>query len=119
MAFLLPSVAALVALLILPGWSFYFEVTPKVVVILLGAAVAIPFLRWPRTRRTQWVVGLIALQAAAIVLATIFSRNRWLGFYGSTWRKNGMLAEIAILVFAVAAIGQFSDPARLKTWLRI
>jgi O-antigen ligase len=119
MAFLLPSVAALVALLILPGWSFYFEVTPKVVVILLGAAVAIPFLRWPQTRRTQWVVGLIALQAAAIALATIFSRNRWLGFYGSTWRKSGMLAEIAILVFAVAAIGQFSDPARLKIWLRV
>jgi len=119
MAFLLPSVAALVALLILPGWSFYFEVTPKVTVILVGAAAVIPFLRWPQARRTQWAVGLIALQAAAIVLATIFSKNRWLGFYGSTWRKSGMLAEIAILVFAAAAIGQFSDPERLKIWLRV
>ena len=119
MAFLLPSVAALVALLILPGWSFYFEVTPKVVVVLLAAAAAIPFLRWPTAKRAQWIVGLMALQAVTIVLATLFSTNRWLSFYGSTWRKSGMLAEIAVLIFASAAIGQVSDAERLKTWLRI
>ena len=119
MAFLLPSLAALVALLILPGWSFYFEVTPKVVVVLLAAAAAIPFLRWPSGKRARWLTGLMAAQAAAIALAALFSTNRWMSFYGSTWPKSGMLVEIAVLVFAAAAIGQFSDPARMKIWLRI
>jgi O-antigen ligase len=119
MAFLLPSLAALIALLILPGWSFYFEVTPKVVVVLLAAAAAIPFLRWPDGKRARWILGLIAAQAITIALATLFSTNRWRSFYGSTWRKDGMLVEIAVLVFAAAAVGQFSDRARMKIWLRI
>ncbi len=41
MTFLLPIVAALAALLILPGWSFFFDVTPKVVVAVAGAALAL------------------------------------------------------------------------------
>jgi len=119
MTFLLPFLAALTALLILPDWSFYFEVTPKVVIILLGAAASIPSLRWPEGRRSRWFTGLMALQAAGIVIATAFSTNRWVSFYGTTWRKSGMLVELAVLVVAVAAAGQFSDPERLRTWLRI
>ncbi len=38
---LLPLVAAAVAILILPGWSFSWDVIPKVVVVLLGAAAAL------------------------------------------------------------------------------
>ena len=119
MNFLLPAVAALVALVILPGWSFYFDVTPKVVIVLLGAAAAIPMLRWPSGRRARWVTGLIAIQGIAIVAATAFSTNRWVSFYGSTWRKNGMLVELAVLIIALAGAGQFSDPERLRNWLRI
>src|SRR5580698_266092 len=117
MPFLLPSMAALAALLILPGWSFYFEVTPKVAVILLAAAAAIPMIRWPKGKRSQWVMVLIAIQAVGIMAAAFFSIDRWTSFYGSTWRKSGVLAELAVL--AIVAAGQFSDPDRLRTWLRI
>src|SRR5271155_3663332 len=119
MNFLLPSVAALVALAIVPGWSFYFDVTPKIVIVLLGAAAAIPLLRWPLGTRARWVSGLIGAQATGMVLAAVFSTNRWASFYGSTWRKSGVLVELAVLVVAAAGAGQFSDPERLKTWLRI
>lgn len=119
MNFLLPVVAALVALLVLPGWSFYFEVTPKVVITLLGAGAALAWFRWPTERRARWFIGMVAVQALGIVLATMFSTNRWMSFYGSTWRRSGMLVELAVLALAVAGAGQFGDPQRLRDWLRI
>ena len=53
MTFLLPVTAALSAILMLPWWSFYFDVTPKIVVILMGAAVVFVMRRdWPAEEST-------------------------------------------------------------------
>jgi O-antigen ligase len=100
MSFVLPLVAALVPVLILPGWSFYFDVVPKAAVILLGAAVALLLMR----RQPPRMFAVIVLaQAAAIVIAAVFSTHRWISFYGSTWRKSGVGAELAVLALALAA----------------
>jgi O-antigen ligase len=119
MDFLLPCVAALVAILILPGWSFYFDVTPKIVVVVAGAAVALAFLRrWPQpaSPRLRWFLGIVTAQVVAILLATLFSTNRWFSVYGSTWRRSGLFAELAVLILAACAAAM---PIDLRAWLRV
>ena len=110
----LPWVAALVAVTILPGWSFYFDVIPKVALVLGGAAVAL----WtPRVGRAKWLYWILGAQAAAVVMSTAVSTNRWFSFDGSTWRRSGVLVELAILVLTAAALGLVEG--RLREWLRI
>jgi O-antigen ligase len=119
MDLLLPVVAALAAILILPGWSFYFDVAPKVVVIVAGAALALVFLRrWPSPLplRLKWFWRIAALQAAAILLATLFSTHRWFSLYGSTWRRSGLFAELAVLILSVTAAVR---PVDIRAWLRV
>ncbi len=123
MTILLPAVAALVALLILPGWSFWFNVTPKVVVALLGAAaVCVLFRDWPafRDRRVKWFGLLCAAQAVTLLLATAFSTHRRLSVLGSAWRQSGLLPEIAVLILGVAAAAHFSmNRPALRLFLRV
>ena len=89
-------VAALVPILILPGASFYFDVIPKVVVLLLGAALAAKSLVRDRFS------ALLAALAGAAILAAIFSTHPGMSFYGSTWRKSGVIAELAVLALAAS-----------------
>ncbi len=149
MTLLLPIVAALSAILLLPGWSFFFDVVPKVVVILAGAALvflpkkgtgySFPFFnptlvqpaQWPAhlskdpaAKPLRYFITIAAAQAIVIVLAAIFSTSPRLSVIGSTWRRSGAIAEIAVLVLAVSGAGQLaSDRARtgaaLRTFLRI
>jgi O-antigen ligase len=148
MTLLLPIVAALSAILLLPGWSFFFDVVPKVVVILLGAALvflpkkgtgySFPFFDPTRVQPAHWPAGLLkdpaskplryfitiaAAQAVVIVLAAIFSTSPRLSLLGSTWRRSGAIAEIAVLVLAVSGAGRLTaDRPRLLsrlTFLRI
>src|SRR5579864_5375446 len=123
MSLLLPVVAALVALLILPGVAFSFDVTPKVVVTIAGAAMALILsCQWPapRTRSFQWFSILAALEAVAILVATLFSTHRALSWFGSAWRRSGLFAELAVLILAVMAAAHLAaDRARLRLLLRI
>ncbi len=123
MTFLLPVAAALVALVILPGWSFFFDVTPKIVVALAGAALAFSAsgrFPAPLPPRLKWFGILAAAQVAAILLATLFSTHRTLSVFGSTWRKDGLFAELAVLILAVKAATQISTGSRvLRIFLRI
>jgi O-antigen ligase len=127
MTVLLPTVAALVSLLILPGWSFWFDVTPKVVVALLGAALAcILFRDWPAFRgspvndsRVKWFGILAAFQAVTLLLGTAFSTHPQLSLLGSTWRRSGLLPELAVLLLGVAAAAHFAmDRTRVRLFLR-
>ncbi len=128
MTLLLPIVAALSAILILPGWSFFFDVIPKVVVILLGAALVFS-LRWrwragllqtPASKPLRYFAIIAAAQAGIILVTTLMSTHRQLSFLGSTWRRSGALAEIAVLVLGVAAAFEFaSNRSSRRTFLRI
>lgn len=123
MTLLLPIVAALVSLLIVPGWSFSFDVTPKVVVALMGAAVALVLTRQtpaPATDNLKWFAILAGAQGVTMVLATLFSTHPWVSVMGSAWRRTGLLAEIAVLFLAVIAAGHFAaGSSRLRLWLHI
>jgi hypothetical protein len=104
--------APLVAILILPGVSFYFDVAPKAAVVLVGAALAVNSFK--RDRFSMWM----AASAAATLLAAAFSIDRWMSFYGSTWRRDGVVVEIAIFMVA-ATVGAPGNLLRWVTWTSV
>jgi O-antigen ligase len=123
MVLLLPVVAAMVSLLIAPGWSFAFDVVPKVAIVLAGAALAT---LWTRERpqtapaSLKWFGVILAAQAASLVLATAFSTDPARSVLGSSWRRSGLPAELAVLALAGAAAIAFAIHAdSRRMFLRI
>jgi O-antigen ligase len=114
---ILPLIAALVPLVIAPGLLFYFDVTPKVVILLLGVAAALPWFA-PR-RELRWLYILLSIQAASLILSTIFSSRVELSVFGSTWRRFGLITQSGILLFsALAASDLAGGRDRLRLYLR-
>src|SRR5258708_3461662 len=101
---LLPLAAAAVAILILPGWSFSYDVIPKGVVALLGAAAALLMARPAAKNRTRWRGILIYAEIATTILAALFSPHRELSWAGGTWRRDGVIAEAAVLLLGLAFV---------------
>jgi len=87
---------ALVALILAPGWSFYFDVAPKVVVLLLASGLLL------LPVRRSVLAGLVALTLASLAISTALSPNPALSFYGTHWRQFGALSQSAVVIFAWA-----------------
>jgi O-antigen ligase len=116
MTILLPIMAALVAIVFLPGISFYFDIVPKAVVVLLAAAIALLAIRFSR----GWLTWALLAQAIAAMLATLASVDPWRSVIGTTWRRIGLPVEFALVVFALAIAAHISpDPERVRRFLRI
>src|SRR5690242_10338239 len=99
MAVLAAVTLGLTALILTPGALFYFDVTPKLVVLLAGAA-ALCLARARRVdRRWELLLGATLVSAA---LSTALSVRPALSLYGSTWRRYGLIAEAAVLLLAWA-----------------
>lgn len=100
------SVAALVvglmALAIAPGLAFYFDVTPKAVLLLIGTAVLlIAAARRPvLPRPPRLFTALLLFNAVSLAVSTVWSTHRSLSLYGSSWRSFGVLTECAAMLFA-------------------
>src|SRR5690348_11372973 len=97
MALLQAVLVGLVALIVAPGALFYFDVTPKLAVLLAGAA-ALCFAR-PRVANRTFSLLLLAT-LVSVALSTAFSPDPALSLYGSTWRRYGLVAQFAVLLFA-------------------
>ena len=116
MSLLLPLVAVLVPILTLPYLLFYFDVTPKVAVLLLGAAIACCSFRanvrslseFIRTRGGRRLVTLFGALAMALVISTAVSSNRALSLSGGNWRRFGLLTQLALMAFVVLAVARIS-----------
>src|SRR5574341_258244 len=101
MAILVAVVLALVPLLIAPGFVFYFDVTPKLVVLLAGTTVALPWLARQRAAwrallsvgAARWFCVLVAAQVLSLALATFWSAHPALSFSGSNWRRLGLVSQ--------------------------
>jgi len=87
---------ALITLILTPGLLFYFEVTPKLVVLLLAAGV--PLL----PMRRSLIMALVIFTLASLALSTALSPNPSLSLYGTHWRQYGALAQAAVVIFAWA-----------------
>jgi O-antigen ligase len=85
---------ALITLILTPGLLFYYEVTPKLAVLLAAAALTL----LPAKRSIM--MALVALTLASLLLSTALSANPWLSFYGTRWRQYGALAQAAVVIFA-------------------
>ncbi|MBI3698306.1 MAG: O-antigen ligase family protein [Acidobacteria bacterium] len=91
------AVVALVPLLILPGVFFYYDITPKILVLLIGVAFALAW-GWPVAPQRRWLDVLLAGQAILLVAATAFSTDRALSFTGANWRRFGLVTQLALLL---------------------
>lgn len=91
---LLQAVAiGLIALILTPGALFYFDVTPKLAVLLIATAILIPF----ASRRS--VPLLVWLYAGSLILSTSFSLHPGLSWFGSSWRRYGAVTQLTLLLF--------------------
>lgn len=125
MAFLQALVLALVALILAPGYLFYFDVTPKVVVLFAGTGIAAVWaacsgvgIPW-KSRRVVAFSVLLLLSVASLALATAVSARPGLSLFGTAWRRFGSVVEATVYLFAwLTALGCAGRPDRMRTVLR-
>jgi O-antigen ligase len=114
-------------LILTPHLLFYFDITPKVVLLLLAAAVAFAFCSqqldsfaalWG-TRPGRWYCLGAGAAVALAGITTALSSHRALAWGGASWRRLGAVTEFA-LIFAATAIAAYvlRDRARLIWLLR-
>lgn len=119
MVVLAAAAIALVALIVAPGWLFYFDVTPKIAVLLAAtAALAV----WPRrdaTRAPRWFTLLALAALASLAVSTALSVDPALSFTGTNWRRFGAPVQAAVLLFAwLLACAVSAKPGRARIVLR-
>ena len=79
MTLLLAAAIGLIALIVTPGFFFYFDVTPKLILLLVAAACGMAILR-PVNRWFSW---LISLSLLSLALSTAFSVHPALSLFSS------------------------------------
>jgi O-antigen ligase len=104
------AVLALTPLLVLPAYSFYYDVTPKVVIALLGAALGLVLLLRDSTFSDgppvwadpvgRWFCLLAVAQLLSLLLSTFFSTHAALSWNGGNWRRFGFVSQCAVIVLA-------------------
>ncbi len=113
MLWFVPLIAALVPLLITPGALSYFDITPKIALLLVGTALMLSQVRanisdvrtLMTTKAGTLLTTLLAAEWTAFAIATIVSTNRRLSLYGGSWRRLGLIPETGLLVFTFIAAG--------------
>ncbi len=113
------AVLALTPLLILPGYCFYYDVTPKVAIVLIGAAMGLVLFfrdssfdlarRLWADRTGRWFCLLIAAQLISLLVSTLFSSNPALSWNGGNWRRFGLVTQCAVVVLAFLIAASFSE----------
>jgi O-antigen ligase len=127
MALLLSLMIALIPLTIAPGLFFYFDVTPKTVLLLLGTAAAAVWWTaaggvtgfYRASRAARWFVLTLLWMAASLAVSTLASVNPALSLGGSNWRRWGLGTQLAALALAyLVAACCAGRPERLRIILR-
>jgi O-antigen ligase len=104
MELLQACVIAAVALILLPGYSFSFDVIPKIVVLLAGTGVMLVTYVSTVNRRGVGVVrpvfpALLFLSFVSLAVSTAASKHPAFSLFGTTWRYFGAVTQTAILLF--------------------
>ena len=112
-------ILGLTSLILLPGYSFYFDVTPKLVVFWIGTAVllvwsTLQFRPAPRPFSAVLLLSLIPLGLSAAA-----SPHPALSVFGTTWRRFGAISQAALLLFSWTIAAQTAGrPDRIRMILR-
>ncbi|HEX4137349.1 MAG TPA: O-antigen ligase family protein [Bryobacteraceae bacterium] len=93
---------------LLTGTFLSHDVMPKVILVLSGAALLLFLLpRWSggfaqlrANQRGRWFLWLAAAQGLLLAASTLFSTQPLVSFAGTTWRRFGMMEQLATLVIA-------------------
>ncbi len=126
---LLAAVATvlLAPLALAPHLFYYYDITPKVALLLLGAAIALALasreldsLRaFCGTRYGRWYASAAGAAIALAGIATVYSAHPALAWDGSNWRRMGGLSECAVVLAALGiAAYTLRSPERLGWLLR-
>ena len=127
MAFLLPALVVLLPLLITPGIFFHYDITPKIVVLVLitAACLALPgeaareLAELWRRKSGRWLCGLAAAQVVWYGVASALSSRPLFSLFGSNWRRMGFLTIVALCAFVVLAAAHLARaPNSLRKVLR-
>ena len=93
----------LIALTIAPGYLFYFDVTPKVAVLLVGTAALLAAGAVRGASKSFSV--LILLNLVSLAVSTALSTRPGLSLMGTNWREFGLVPQAAALLFAWSIAG--------------
>ena len=93
----------LIALTIAPGYLFYFDVTPKVVVLLVGTAALLAAGAVRGASKSFSV--LILLNLVSLAVSTALSTRPGLSLMGTNWRESGLVPQAAGLLFGWSVAG--------------
>ena len=109
MALLTAVLIPLVALIVTPGLLFYFDITPKLVVLLAMMSALLIGWAFRRPVRIQGFPGLLPLlllTLCSLVLSCAFSTSPALSGFGTAWRRYGVLSQSCVLAaaFLIAAL---------------
>ena len=114
MATFLALLFAAIPLVITPNLHLYFDVTPKVALLLAGAAVALFLTAWKPAgiaallagRQGLWFAVLLTAACLSVLLSTLLSVDTPLSIAGTNWRRFGLSTRVSllVLVFAAAAL---------------
>jgi O-antigen ligase len=127
MHYLVPLVAALMPLVITPGLLSYFDITPKIAILLFGVSLALLCRRenernlrsFLSTRAGRWFAGLVGATWLAAAIATVFSLHPALSFNGGNWRRFGLVSQSGILLFTLLAVAWLTaDRKNIMSLLR-
>ncbi len=112
----------LLPLILAPQLLFFYDVTPKILVLLAGAAIALLLgLHEPRAQSPALrIFGiLLAAQGVWLAVATFLSKDPALSAGGGGWRRFGMVSQAAVLLVAwIAAQHTAGRPDRVRHLLR-
>src|SRR5439155_4302242 len=99
MGVLLSAIVALLALTLAPHLLFYFDITPKIVVLLVGTAMALPlafgFVR-ARSREMRWFELFVVAMVFWLIVSRLLWTVRAVWFGGSSWRCLGLLVQLSV-----------------------
>ncbi len=119
MGILQAAVLGLVALIVTPGYFFYFDVTPKVALVLLGTALALVWASFTKGASYRTFSILVALQLISLSVSTALSERPALSLIGTNWRRYGAVVQASALIFAwLVAWRTAGLPDRTRTILR-
>jgi O-antigen ligase len=122
------AVVGLVPLVITPGLFFYFDITPKIIILLFSVSAMSCFCNENvnnirgllKAAPGRWFATLLAATWTAALVSTLLSSERLLSLNGSGWRRYGLISETAVLLFALlSAAWLAADSRRVRVVLTV
>jgi O-antigen ligase len=115
------SIIAAIALILTPGLLFHFDVTPKVVVLLVGTSLALLFFRktfaelraLTKTKVGLWFTVVLIAQLAWTAFVSLHSAFPELSLFGGAWRRLGLVTFAALVVLTLVFAAQMAGSASL------